>query len=136
MIVTKERLKTALALAEAVMKGEEFVPRSKHEKELVPGCCHPDGPGWCTRGEIYYDFSWETGQSCPASVKDPRLFPGTPEQLEEKAADDLRWDELQEQLRLLLDEKEPLQEALKTLNLKIQGVNIELEELNRKVYLY
>jgi hypothetical protein len=39
------------------MHGEEFVRRSQAADEELVGFAHPDGPGWATREEVYYNTS-------------------------------------------------------------------------------
>jgi hypothetical protein len=83
------------------------------------------------------------GKTTPQEEVEPPRVPavGFLEVCREKKEDSLRWESLQKQRSLLLDERRPLQQAVDSLDLKIRWIDIkidslvvELEELDRKVY--
>ena len=64
-----EKIRTAFFFFFAILEGKEFVSRSSIADEILEEFPHPDGPGGCTREEIYYGSSnFGTGASVPVRL--------------------------------------------------------------------
>jgi hypothetical protein len=114
-----KRLKKALAVAREIIKGAEYVPRSKKWDEKVPGCPHPDHSGNCTREEIYYDASkLGTSGDCPFV----RTFSPS-EQREKELQIFRRIEELQKEEILARKELDRLKKTIDFLVLEIEHIH-------------